>query len=217
MGLRPAEALTAAMAELDRSGLNEGSSGNISLRLADGGFLITPSGVPAEDLTPEHMVRCDDDGTPSAGGRPSSEWRFHRDILARRPEVGAVVHAHPPHATALACLRRPIPPFHYMVAVAGGDDVRCAPYALFGTQALSDHALAALEGRRACLLANHGLLALGSDLNGARRLAITVERLAQQYLTALQVAEPVRLSAAEMAAVQEQMADYGQPGKGEPQ
>ena len=127
MGLRPAEALTAAMAELDRSGLNEGASGNSSVRLAEGGFLITPSGVPAEDLTPERMVRCATDGTPTGGGRPSSEWRFHRDILAQRPEVGAVVHAHPPHATALACLRRPIPPFHYMVAVAGGEDIRCAP------------------------------------------------------------------------------------------
>ncbi|OIQ78708.1 L-fuculose phosphate aldolase [mine drainage metagenome] len=141
--------------------------------------------------------------------KPSSEWRFHRDILAARPEVGAVVHTHAVFATTLACLRRDIPPFHYMIAVAGGDTIRCAPYALFGTQALSDAALQGLQGRRACLLANHGMIALGSNLDAAQAMAVEVEGLCEQYIRALQVGEPYLLSVEEMAEVAEQFKGYG--------
>ena len=151
----------------------------------------------------------DGEGGHSAGQRPSSEWRFHRDIYRARPEAGAVVHAHAPYGTTLACLGRGIPAFHYMIAVAGGDTIRCAPYATFGSQALSDHALAALEGRRACLLANHGMIALGPDLAAAFDLAVEVEALAGQYWRALQIGAPRLLSADEMADVLEKFRTYG--------
>jgi L-fuculose-phosphate aldolase len=150
------------------------------------------------------------DGTvPGRQLRPSSEWRVHRDIYAARPEACAVVHVHSPYATALACARRAIPAFHYMVAVAGGDSIRCAPYATFGTQALSDHALRALDGRRACLLANHGMLAVGDSVDGALALATEVEFLARQYVLSLQIGGAVRLTRAEMRAVQEKFKSYG--------
>jgi L-fuculose-phosphate aldolase len=202
--------MAAAMGRLEALGLNRGSSGNLSLR-TDDGLLITPSGVPPAALTAEAMVAMTIEGTWREGQQPSSEWRFHRDIYLARGVVGAVVHVHSPFATALACLRRDIPAFHYMVAVAGGDSIRCAPYATFGTQELSDHALAALDGRRACLLSNHGLIAVGADLDGAIRMTVEVESLAEQYWRALQVGEPVLLDAAEMAEVLEKFASYGQP------
>ncbi len=142
---------------------------------------------------------------------PSSEWRFHRDIYAARGDAQAIVHTHAPFATTLACMHRGIPPFHYMVAVAGGNDIRCAPYATFGTQELSDHAVAALAGRRACLLANHGMIAVGASLERALALAVEVETLAETYWRALQVGEPVLLPDAEMARVLEKFATYGQP------
>jgi L-fuculose-phosphate aldolase len=202
--------MAAAMGRLEALGLNRGTSGNLSVR-SDDGLLVTPSGVVPAALTSDAMVAVTIDGVWPKGRQPSSEWRFHRDIYRARGEVGAIVHVHSPFATALACLRRDIPAFHYMVAVAGGDSIRCAPYATFGSQELSDRALAALDGRRACLLANHGLIAVGADLDGAVRMAIEVEALAEQYGHALQVGEPVLLDAAEMAEVLEKFATYGMP------
>ncbi len=202
-----------AARELEARGLNRGSSGNLGVRCAER-FLVTPSGVPARELAPGAMVLLAANGDVIGAGRPSSEWRFHRDILASRPEVHAVVHVHSPFATTLACLGVEIPPFHYMIAAAGGSTIRCAPYALFGTQELSDHALAALEGRRACLLANHGMIATGRDLTHALALCIEVESLCEQYWRARQIAEPRRLSDAQMAEVMEKFKTYGARAEG---
>ena len=212
---RPSEAqlrreLSACAREMAKAGLNRGTSGNCSVRLADGtGFLVTPSGVRVPELNEERMVRIGFDGNAQSPGKPSSEWRFHRDILLARPEMHAVVHVHSVYATTLACLRCDLPPFHYMIAAAGGSTVRCAEYALFGTQALSDAALQALRGRKACLLANHGMIALGHDLEAAFAVAVEVELLCEQYLQASQVGEPVLLSEQEMADVIEQFKGYG--------
>ena len=195
---------------LSALGLNRGSSGNIGVRLAHS-FLVTPSGVPAEELLPQRMVEMDFAGAVLGAGKPSSEWRFHRDILAARSEMGAVVHTHSRYATSLACLQRDIPAFHYMIAAAGGDTIRCAPYALFGTQELSDLALQALRERKACLLGNHGMIALGADLKAALALTLEVESLAEQYWTALQLGEPHILSSQQMQAVMENFKSYG-PG-----
>ncbi len=195
-------------------GLNRGTSGNISARV-DGGLLITPSGITYEECRPGDIVEMGMDGTSDDRRRPSSEWRFHRDILAARPEVGAVVHVHSTFATTLACLGRGIPAFHYMVAVAGGRDIRCAPYATFGTQALSDAAVKALEGRRACLLANHGMIVVGPALKVAMALAVEVEALAEQYWRVLQVGEPTLLDDAEVDVVLEKFKAYGQNARGQ--
>ena len=200
------------MRRLNESGLYTGTSGNISAR-AGKGFLITPTGVPCDETKPSDIVAMSFDGKHRGSLLPSSEWRFHRDILRRRPEVNAVIHTHAAFATAMSCLRRDIPPFHYMVAKAGGDSIRCARYATFGTEALSRHALAALEGRRACLLANHGMIAVGADLGAARRLAEEVEVLCQQYWRALLAGKPVILPKAEMAAVVEKFKTYGRQPK----
>jgi L-fuculose-phosphate aldolase len=194
--------------KMNALGINQGTSGNVSVRWQDG-LLITPSGVPYERLAPAKIVFLRMDGSHEGPLLPSSEWRFHRDILAARPELGAIVHTHSPHATTLACLHKGIPAFHYMVAAAGGADIRCAPYATFGTQALSDHALAALAGRTACLLANHGLIAAGADLDKALALAVEVETLAGMYWRALQAGDPVLLDADEMARVLEKFKSYG--------
>ncbi len=202
------EELVAAARRLAELGLSRGTSGNLSVRAGDG-FLVTPSAVPYGQMTTADVVAMTFLGEASGSRRPSTEWRMHRDVLADRPEVGAVVHAHPPFATALACLHEPIRPFHYMVAAAGGNDIRCAPYARYGTQELSDHALAALAGRRACLLANHGILAVGGDLDGALALAVEVETLAEMYWRALQAGEPVLLTDQQMADVLEAFAGYG--------
>ena len=201
--------MLAAALQLDAIGLNRGSTGNLSVRIGEH-WLVTPSGVAAQDLTPQSMVRMDFNGHPLGPGQPSSEWRFHRDILASRPDVHAIVHTHSRFATAFACLHREIPAFHYMIAIAGGDNIRCAPYALFGTQALSDHALEALQDRKACLLGNHGLIALGADLRKAVAVAIEVESLCEQYWTALQLGEPTILSLEQMQAVHEKFKTYGQ-------
>ncbi len=147
-------------------GLNRGTAGNASVRYADG-LLITPSALPVSEMTSESMVYMDLDGNVLQGGKPSSEWRFHRDILAARPEIGAVIHTHATFATTIACLRKDVPPVHYMIAMAGGDNIRCTPYTVFGEQTLSDHALEALRDRKACLLGNHGMIALGADLADA--------------------------------------------------
>jgi len=176
----------------------------------DGGFVVTPSGAAYESMHPDDLVYLTSAGDYGGGQRtPSSEWRIHRDIYAQRQDAKAVVHTHSPFATTLACLHRGIPAFHYEVAFAGGPDIRCSPYATFGTQDLSDHALKALEGRRACLLANHGVLALGDSLEGALGLAEKVENLARVYWQALQVGEPVLLDEVEMARVVEKFLTYG--------
>jgi len=190
---------------LNASGINQGTSGNVSARIK-GGLLITPTSLPYEQMQPADLVALDLQGQPLHEGqrRPSSEWRLHADILRQRPEAQAVVHCHSTSATALACHGRGIPAFHYMVAIAGGVDVRCAPYALFGTQAFSDLALAALDGRQAALLAQHGQVTLATSLHQALRLAIEVETLARMYLQALQLGEPPWLDAEQMAEVQQQ-------------
>ena len=203
------EAMIATARRMNTSGLNQGTSGNLSQRVEDG-FLLTPTGMEYDALVPEDLVLMRMDGSHEGRRAPSSEWRIHRDILVRRPEVGAVLHAHSMFCTTLACLRRGIPSFHYMVTAAGGADIRCAPYATFGTEELSHHAVEALEGRKACLLANHGMLALGKDLAVAFKLAVEVETLAAMYWRALQVGEPVLLDAAEMARVLEKFKTYGQ-------
>jgi L-fuculose-phosphate aldolase len=185
-------------------------SGNVSARWADG-FLVTPTGVPYEALAPDDIVFVPlDGGAPQGRLLPSSETPFHLAIYRARPELSAIVHSHSPHATALACTGRGVPPFHYMVAAAGGASILCAPYATFGSEALSRHAVEALaEGRRACLLANHGQIACGSSLPKALELAREVEMLARQYLLTLQVGEPVLLDADEMARVLDKFSTYG--------
>jgi L-fuculose-phosphate aldolase len=198
---------------MSAAGLNKGTAGNLSVRHHENdsaGFLITPTGMAYEALTPEDIVFMRLDGTHQGKRQPSSEWRFHRDLYVARPEAGAVLHAHSPFATSLACLRRDIPPFHYMIARFGGDTLRCAAYATFGTQALSDTALKAMAARRACLLANHGMLVFGKDLAQALDLGIELETLCEQYWRACQLGEPVLLDATEMATVLEKFAGYGQ-------
>ncbi|MGB9115390.1 class II aldolase/adducin family protein [Bradyrhizobium sp.] len=199
-----------ACRQMNQSGLNQGTSGNISLRHGDG-MLITPTSTPYEAMQPEEIVFMNLDGAFDANQRPSSEWRFHRDILKARPEVNAVVHAHPPYATILAIMGLSIPPIHYMIACAGGDTIRCSPYATFGTQELSEHAVAALEDRSACLLAHHGMIAIGPSLAKAMWLAVEVETLARQYHGCLQIGTPPLLSKAEIENVRARMAGYGPP------
>lgn len=202
------EHIVSAARRLDAAGLNRGTSGNIGLR-AGRTFFVTPSGVPVDELSPDSIVELDFTGAVLGRGKPSSEWRIHRDILASRPDVNAVVHTHSRYATSLACLHRDIPAFHYMIAVAGGDSIRCAPYAVFGSQALSDLALQALAGRKACLLGNHGQLALGRDLREAVAIAVEVESLSAQYWTALQIGQPRLLTPEQMNEVLEKFKDYG--------
>lgn len=204
--------IVATALKMNALGINRGKSGNVSARVA-GGFLVTPTGLAYESTRPEDIVAMTLAGESSGSRLPSSEWRFHRDIYAAREEASAIVHAHSPFATTLACLGRDIPPFHYMVAIAGGRDIRCAPYATFGTQELSDHTLRALDGRKACLLANHGMIAVEGSLAAALALAVEVEALAEQYWRALQIGTPNLLSDAEMAVVLAKFATYGQPAK----
>lgn len=203
-----ATAIIDAVRLLADKGLNQGASGNVSVRDGDG-FVVTPSGVDAAVLDADQLVRMDMDGRWSGRWKPSSEWRFHRDIYVARPDAGAIVHCHSPAATALAVLGKTLPPFHYMIAIAGGVDVRCAPYATFGSQDLSDGAVAALADRRACLLAHHGMIALGRDLAQAMAVAIEIEFLADLYLRLLPLGQPPLLSAAEMAVVLEKFKSYG--------
>lgn len=200
--------LVSAMRDLLALGLSQGTSGNISVRSADG-FLVTPSGIPAEVLQPEHIVAMTFTGEASPGLAPSSEWRFHRDILVARPEINAVVHAHPTHCTAFAMCGQDIPAVHYMIAAAGGPTVRCAPYAPYGTEALSALALAALKDRTACLLANHGMIAIGPDLKKTLWLAVEIEALCQQYAIALQVGRPIVLEDDEIWRTVERFKSYG--------
>ncbi|MET3839698.1 class II aldolase/adducin family protein [Bradyrhizobium sp. OAE829] len=201
-----------ACRSMNALGINQGTSGNISLR-HDAGLLITPTSVPYESMQPEQIVFMGLDGSFDAAQRPSSEWRFHLDILRARPEVDAVVHAHPPYSTILAIMGLEIPPIHYMIAVAGGDTIRCAPYATFGTQELSEHAVRALEDRLACLLEHHGMIAVGPSLSKAMWLAVEVEALARQYHGCLQIGTPRLLPKAEIKNVLGKIAGYGPAGK----
>lgn len=193
---------------MNASGINQGTSGNVSVR-GGKGFLITASGVSYDTMTPDQVVEMDLDGGYYGDWRPSSEWRMHLDIYKSRPEAQAIVHTHSTHATALSCLRRDIPPFHYMIAVAGGATLRCADYATFGTTALSRNMLRALEGRKACLLANHGTICFGPTLDKALWLAGEVEALCHQYHLACQAGDPALLDQAEMERVLEKFATYG--------
>lgn len=188
---------------MNSTGINQGTAGNLSVRTASG-FLITPSSLPYDIMTPDDLVEMDFDGS-YLGRRPSSEWRFHRDILKSRQDINVVLHCHSLYATTLACHHKTIPAFHYMVGVAGGTTVRCADYATFGTQALSDHALKALDGRFACLLGQHGQISLGKDLEQALWLAIEVETLSRMYVQVLTLGEPPILPDDEMARVLNQM------------
>ena len=194
--------------KLDGIGLNRGTSGNCSVRTKRG-FLITPSGMGVADLSPARIVEMNLKGETLSDGQPSSEWRFHKDIYAEKNNVDVVVHVHSCHATALSCFRKDIPAFHYMIAVAGGNSIKCAPYALFGSQSLSDNALVALEKRKACLLSNHGMIATGQSIDGTLALAIEVESLCEQYLMALQAGSPILLTTSEMREVMQQFKGYG--------
>jgi L-fuculose-phosphate aldolase len=202
--------VVSACRELTRRGLTHGTSGNVSVRCGARRFFVSPSGMDYEVLQADDVPLMDLNGRWFGRCRPSSEWRFHRDILESRPDVGAIVHTHSPRATALACTGRGIPAFHYMIAVAGGRDIRCAPYYTFGTQELSDAALTALKDRKACLLANHGVIATGADLAIAVALAGEIENLALQYSLALTLGEVRILDDAEMSRVIEKFRTYGQ-------
>ena len=203
------EGIIAAVHSLSAHNLNRGTAGNVSARWNEG-FLVTPTGLAGDEMQPGDIVPMALDGSWQGARKPSSEWRFHRDLYAARAEAGAVVHAHAPFATALACIGADIPPFHYMIARFGGSTVRCAAYATFGTQALSDAALTALDDRCACLLANHGMLVYGHDLRHALDLAIELESLCEQYWRALQIGRPVLLEETEMDVVLEKFRTYGQ-------
>lgn len=202
----------AAVRRLDALGLNRGSTGNLSLRCTrDGrpGLLITPTGMGAEDLQPQDLVWLGDDGHVAGLWQPSSEWQLHRAVLRQRSDLQAVVHAHSVHATALACLERELPPFHYMVAVCGAESVPCTPYHGFGSAALSASVARALADRNACLMAHHGLVAAGETLAQALKIAVEIEALCEIYLKALAVAEPARLSSEQMADVLQKFKNYG--------
>ncbi|UCV29312.1 class II aldolase/adducin family protein [Ferribacterium limneticum] len=191
------------------AGLNRSTAGNVSVRSGEG-FYITPTGMAYEALRDDDIPLMGLDGSHVGSRKPSSEWRFHRDLYASRPEIGAVLHAHSPFAVSLACLRQGIPAFHYMIARFGGDSIRCARYAIFGSEALSTAAMAAMDGRKGCLLANHGMLVAGRDLAEALALAIELEELCEQYWRASQLGSPVLLSTDEMAEVLNKFKGYGQ-------
>ena len=205
----PRSELIATARAMQPAGLNRGTAGNVSMRHG-AGFYITPTGMPYASLRDDDIPLMALDGSHQGRRKPSSEWRFHRDLYAARPEIGAVLHAHSPFAVSLACLRRDIPPFHYMIARFGGDTIRCADYAIFGSPELSTAAMHAMAGRKGCLLANHGLLVAGRDLAEAFALAVELEELCEQYWRACQLGEPVLLTPAEMRAVQEKFVGYGQ-------
>lgn len=210
-GLSLRTELIEACRSMNRLGINKGTAGNISVRHGDG-FLISPTGIPYDKLLPEHVVAMSWDATFAGDVLPSSEWRFHRDILKARPDLDAVVHTHSTHATSVSILGKDIPAIHYAIAAAGGPTIRCAPYAIFGSQELADRAVTALEGRRACLMAHHGVIAAHVSIARALSLAVTVEELAQQYLLCLPFGEPPVLSDSQIAEVLEKFKTYGQQG-----
>ncbi|GAA4097046.1 class II aldolase/adducin family protein [Zhongshania borealis] len=202
--------LVAALHGMSNSGLSPGASGNVSVRTADGGMLISASGQSAGDIRPGDLVYIDSDGDLSKGQRkPSSEWRMHWQVYCDHPNAGGIVHCHSRYATVLACQRKAIPAFHYMVAIAGGDSIPCAEYAGYGTQALSDYVSAALQERRACLMANHGQIAYAADPLRALALAKDIEELAANYYLSLQGGKPIILSQTEMDDVLSRYAGYG--------
>ena len=203
-----AAAVLTTARQMNAVGINRGAAGNVSVRDGDG-FIITPTGMAYEECVADDMVKVGAGGTAQGRRKPSSEWRFHRDIYVARPEAGAIIHTHAPFATALACQKLEIPSFHYMIARFGGDTVRCAAYATFGTQELSDGMLVALEGRRACLMAHHGMVVFGTNLKEALALAVEFESLCEQYWRVLQLGTPKLLPADEMARVLEKFKDYG--------
>ncbi len=206
------EAIVAAAKRMDAAGFAPNKSGNVSAR-TDDGMLITPSGLPYARMTPDDLVAMQLDGTVTGNGKPSSEWPFHAAIYAARPDAQAIVHTHSPNATALASARKPIPAFHYMIAYCGGADVRCADYATFGTPELAESVVRGLEGRKAVLLANHGVVALGATIEGAYNIAAEVENLAGEYLTILAAGlDPVILDEAEMERVAARFSGYGKVG-----
>jgi len=189
-------------------GINQGTSGNVSQRTPDG-YLLTASGVRYEQMQPEQVVEMDLDAGYLGDWLPSSEWRMHQDLFRARPDAGAIIHTHSTYATAMSCLRRDIPAFHYMIGVCGGATLRCSDYATFGTQALSRAMLAAIADRTACLLANHGMICYAADLDGALKLAVEVECLCRQYFIASQAGAPVLLDDDEMHRVLERFRSYG--------
>lgn len=206
--LLKAQVLATARA-MNASGINRGSAGNVSVR-SDDGFIITPTGMAYGDCTQDDMVFVGLDGTVRGQRKPSSEWRFHRDIYAARPEAGAIIHTHSPFATSLACMEAEIGPFHYMIARFGGKTVRCATYATFGSQALSDAMLEALTERSACLMAHHGMVVFGPDLDKTLDLAVELETLCEQYWRVLQIGGPKLIADDEMDRVLEKFKSYGQ-------
>lgn len=203
--------MVATCRRMNKSGINQGTSGNLSAR-NPGGFLITPTSLPYDRMQPDDLVQMSFDGSYEGRHRPSSEWRFHRDIQDARRDIDCVLHCHSVYATTLAVHHKTIPSFHYMTGVVGGTTIRCAPYATFGTQALSDAAIEALQDRLACLLGQHGQISLGRTLQSALALAIEVETLARLYVQALTLGTPPILSDEEMARVLQQMKNmsYGQ-------
>ena len=207
------QSIVDACRSMNALGINQGTSGNISVRLADR-MLISPSAIPYEEMRPEQIATMDvtdETGAWVGPWPPSTEWRFHLGILRARPDAGAVVHAHPTFCTALAIARRGIPACHYMIATFGGDDVRCADYATYGTLELADRALQALEGRNACLLANHGMIVCGPTLKRAMWLAVELETVARQYWYSLLIGGPVLLDDAQIAETAAKLAGYGAP------
>lgn len=201
--------IIATCRQMNASGVNQGTSGNVSVRIGNDRFLVTPTGIPYADMTEDQIVEMTLEGTYYGPCRPTSEWRFHRDVLLHRPDIDTVIHTHSMFSTVISCLRRDIPAVHYMVAAAGGENIRCADYATFGSQALSDNALRALEGRLACLLANHGLIVLGANLKKAYSLLVEVETIAAQYWRTLAIGSPVLLDSAEMQNVFAMFKVYG--------
>ncbi|HPG89769.1 MAG TPA: class II aldolase/adducin family protein [Hyphomicrobium sp.] len=207
------KAIIATALEMSHSGLSPGRSGNVSARF-EGGMLITPTGMAYDELEPKDIVFVDGDGGVMGGQRkPSSEWHFHLRAYAARPDKQALVHTHSMHATVLACAHKGIPAFHYMVAVAGGNDIPCVPYATFGTDALAQHVAEGLKNRDACLMANHGQVALGDTLDAALELAFEVKTLAEQYYKVLVLGDAHILRDAEMTLMVEKFKTYGQKGQ----
>ena len=202
------QAVITTCLKMNAEGINQGTSGHVSVR-TDEGFLITASGIPYARMKPEHVVEMDFDGGYSGEYLPSTEWRMHMDILKHRPEANAIVHTHSIYATALACLRKDIPAFHYMIGIAGGTSIRCSDYAEYGTQALSDAMLKAMQDRSACLLGNHGQIAFGQDLAQALWRAGEVEAISHQYWAALLAGKPVLLNETQMTTVLARFKTYG--------
>lgn len=198
---------------MNELGINQGTSGNISVRCGDL-ILITPTSLAYDRLVPDDIVELSFDGTSNGSKAPSTEWRFHLDIMRHRPDVNAIVHAHPTYCTILAIMNREIPPIHYMIAAAGGPNIRCAPYAIFGSDELARHAVLALESRKACLLQHHGLIAVESSLEKALWLAVEVEALARQYHGCLQIGEPPLLTEEQIADVMAKIDGYGLQERG---